>query len=161
VSATLHLLCGKIGSGKSTLAARLAETPGTVLISEDVWLSALFGDELRTGQDFMRCSTKLRAVLGPHIVGLLKVGTSVVLDGQANTAESRFWMRGLIEESGAAHQMHVLLADDALCLARLKARNASGLHPFEVSEAMFHRFSAHFSPPAPAEGFRTVEHPQS
>lgn len=38
---TLHMLCGKIASGKSTLAARLSATPGTVLVSEDAWRTAL------------------------------------------------------------------------------------------------------------------------
>lgn len=34
VTATLHLVCGKIASGKSTLTARLAEAPKTVRSSD-------------------------------------------------------------------------------------------------------------------------------
>src|SRR6056297_1047756 len=43
---TLHMLCGRICSGKSTLAARLAAASGTVLVTEDTWLDALYPDEL-------------------------------------------------------------------------------------------------------------------
>ena len=50
----LRMLCGKIASGKPTLAARLANRPGTVLIVEDHWLSALFADQLFAGQDYVR-----------------------------------------------------------------------------------------------------------
>ena len=41
------MICGKVAAGKSTLAARLAEAPGTILISEDHWTSRLFKEELK------------------------------------------------------------------------------------------------------------------
>ncbi len=154
----LHMLCGKIAAGKSTMAARLAEPDGTVLISEDGWLSALFGDEMATPKDFMRVSAKMRAAMGPHIVALLNAGVSVVLDFQANTPESRQWMRGLLDQTKEAHALHVLMPPEAVCLERLRARNASGQHPFTVSEAQFHQVSKYFSPPDPAEGFTLVLH---
>mgnify|MGYP001818688639 CR=1 FL=1 len=158
---TLHMLCGKIASGKSTLASDLARVPGTILIAEDAWLAALFGHEMSTGADFLRCSGKLRAAMGPHVAALLNAGVSVVLDFQANTVEARSWMRGILAASDAAHVMHVLQASDALCLARLRARNAQGDHPFAATEAQFHRFTRHYTPPAPEEGFHLVMHPQS
>lgn len=159
--ATLHLLCGKIASGKSTLAAALAAEPATVHFSEDTWLAALFGEEMKTGKDFVRFSARLRAAVGPHVVALLKAETSVVLDFQANTVESRRWMRELVDQSGANHQMHVLVADDALCLSRLKERNAGGAHAFAATEAQFHHFTKFFSPPSADEGFNIVEHVQN
>lgn len=154
----LHFLCGKIGAGKSTLAAQLAEGPGTLLIAEDPWLSALFQSQLQTPRDYQRCSAKLRQAMHPHILELLGNGLSVVLDFPANTAQSRDWMRQLLEDSGAEHQMHVLAPPDAVCLARLSARNAKGDHPFTVSEAQFHAISKHFVPPASDEGFTLVHH---
>ena len=42
----LHLICGKIASGKSTLTAQLGASAGTIVISEDDWLAALYADEL-------------------------------------------------------------------------------------------------------------------
>lgn len=155
---TLHILCGKIASGKSTLAAQLAQSDDTVLLSEDAWLDALFADELKALPDYMRCAAKLRAAMAPNIVSLLKAGLSVVLDFQANTVESRRWMRGIINTSGVAHQLHLLNVPDEVCLARLRDRNAKGEHPFQVSDAQFCQVSGHFVPPSADEGFNVVRH---
>lgn len=54
----IHFLCGKIASRKSTLAAELALVEGTVLIAEDVWLAALFEDQMSTGKFYIRCAAK-------------------------------------------------------------------------------------------------------
>lgn len=157
--ATLHMLCGKIASGKSTLAAKLGQQPGTLRLSEDEWLPPLFSDQMASGADYARCARKLRQVLGPHVAALLKAHVSVVLDFPANTLETRAWMRDILRDSGAADQMHVLIAPDEVLLARLQARNASGTHPFAATEEQFHRFSSHFTPPTAAEGITIVEHP--
>lgn len=152
------MLCGKIAAGKSTLASRLADQPGTVLIAEDDWLGALFADEMQSASDYVRCATKLRGIIGPHIVSLLNEGVSVVLDFQANTIESRAWMRGILDMTGAYHQLHVLEVSDALCLSRLHERNARGDHPFSVAEEQFHQISRYYVPPSGHEGFNLVIH---
>jgi predicted kinase len=153
---TLHMLCGKIAAGKSTLADRLAEVPGTVLIREDHWTSILFKDELRTVDDYIRCSRRLRAAMGPHVVALLKAGLSVVLDFPANTVANRQWMRGIFEAAGTAHRLHVLEVPDDVCRARLRRRNAAGNHEFAATEAEFDLVTSYFVPPSAAEGFDTV-----
>lgn len=155
----LHLFCGRIAAGKSTLAARLAAAPGHVLIREDAWNAALWPGELRSVADYAVRVARLRSVMGPHVVALLRQGLSVVLDFQANDLHARGWMRGLIAASGAAHLLHLLEAEDALCLARLALRNAAGGHEFVVSAAEYARFMAHFLPPAEAEGFCIERHP--
>ena len=155
---TLHMLCGKIAAGKSTLATRLGAQPHTVVVSEDAWLSALFGDQMSTVSDYVRCAAKLRTVMGPHVSSLLTAQVSVVLDYHANTIENRAWMRGLFEQSGASHQLHVLTTSDDECLKRLHARNAQGDHPFAATEAQFHQVSKHFVAPTPEEGFNIVMH---
>ena len=155
---TLHLLCGKVAAGKSTLAAHLDEARNTVLIDEDAWLAALFAEELLTPKDYLRCTTKLRRAMTPHVVALLDAGTSIVLDFQANTVESRTWMRDLLNKTDADHQLNVLMPPDEVCLARLRLRNESGLHPFQVTEDQFRQISAHFTEPTPEEGFNLVYH---
>jgi hypothetical protein len=65
--ATLHMLCGKIASGKSTLAKRLAQAPGTVLLSEDQLLSTLYPGEIKTLDDYARCAGRLREAIAPLI----------------------------------------------------------------------------------------------
>lgn len=155
---TLHLLCGKIASGKSTLAARLSAEPGAVLVAEDDWLDALFADELKALQDYVRCSAKLRGAMGPHVAKLLGAGVSVVLDFAANTVAQRAWMREILASTEAAHRLHWFDVPDEVCLARLHARNASGEHPFVVTDEQFRRVSSHFVPPTADEGFEIVVH---
>ena len=156
--ATLHMICGKIGAGKSTLAQQLGTNANTVILSEDAWLAALYGDEMHTLKDFVRCSAKLKTAMGPHIVSLLRAGVSVVLDYQANTRDARTWMRGLFTDAQAEHRLHLLDVPDEVCLARLHARNADGEHPFAATEAQFHQVTKHFLPPQDDEGFTVVIH---
>jgi predicted kinase len=92
----LYLLCGKIAAGKSTLARRLAARPATLLISEHHWTFNLFSGDLKTIEDYGRCSARLRSAIGPHIVDILQQGLSIVLDFPANTVSNRNWMRSLI-----------------------------------------------------------------
>lgn len=155
---TLHMLCGKIAAGKSTLSSGLAGQDRTVLIAEDDWLNALFAEEMATAADYVRCAAKLRQAMGPHVAALLNAGVSVVLDFPANTVENRAWMRDILQATSAAHQLHVLDVPDEVCLARLRARNAQGDHPFAATEAQFRQFSKHYVPPSPEEGFNVVLH---
>jgi predicted kinase len=154
----LYLLCGKIAAGKSTLARRLAGRPATLFISEDHWTSNLFLDDLRTIDDYGRLSARLRLAMGPHIIAILQQGLSIVLDFPANTVRNRNWMRSLIDQSGANHELHFLDIADTICKERLRERNASGEHPFQVSEAEYDLFTTYFVPPGPHEGFNLIVH---
>jgi len=155
---TLHLICGKVASGKSTLARSLAANPGTVLIKEDAWLKGLYADRLKTLSDFVDCSRKLRDTIEPHIVDLLSANLSVVLDFQANTIESRRWMRRLFEAAGCLHELHLIDVPDDVCKRRLRKRNASGTHEFQLSDEEFDRVSSYFQHPTEAEGFNIRLH---
>ena len=155
---TLYLVCGKIAAGKSTLARHLAARPATLLISEDYWMSNLFLGDLKTIDDYRRFSARLRAAMGPHIVDILRHGLSVVLDFPANTVSNRSWMRSLIAQADAAHELHLLDIPDTICNRRLRERNARGEHPFVVNEAQYDLFTSHFVPPEPNEGFNVVVH---
>ena len=127
-------------------------------ISEDDRLAALYDERMTTIADFVRCSAKLRAAMGPHGAALLDAGLSVVLDFQANTVEARSWMRRILDKTGAAHRLHVMATPDEICLARLRARNVAGEHAFAPTEEQFHRMSAHCVAPTEAEGFDIVLH---
>jgi predicted kinase len=155
---TLFLLCGKVAAGKSTLARRLAKRPATLLISEDHWTSNLFAEALQTIDDYGRLSARLRAAMAPHIIDILRLGISVVLDFPANTVRVRRWMRSLIDAAGMAHELHFLDVPDSICKARLRQRHASGDHPFQVSDAEYDLLTSYFVPPAPEEGFNVILH---
>jgi predicted kinase len=155
---TLHLICGRIAAGKSTLSRQLAARPATLLITMDDWMSILYPTENRTIEDFAILSARLRAAMGPHIVAILRQDLSVVLDFPANTVKWRGWMRSLFTEAGVAHELHVLDVPDAVCKERLKGRNASGEHPYQIDEATYDQFMSYFVPPAPDEDFNVVVH---
>jgi predicted kinase len=155
----LHVVCGKAASGKSTLCTRLGQNPRTIIVAEDEWLAALFGDRMTTLSDYVRCAAKLRDIMGPHVIALLGAGISVVLDFPANTIAIRRWMRGIVKAANADHRLHYLDVPDDVCKARLQARNARGDHPFAVTEYQFDLLSKHFVAPAEDEGFHIVRHP--
>lgn len=157
-SPELHILCGKIASGKSTLAARLSAKSDTLFITEDAWLDALFGEELRTREDYVSCSRRIKAAMKPHVMALLRAGVSVVLDFPANTRGQRRWFKEIVETTGVAHTLHFLDVSDEVCLARLRARNNAGDHPFVVTDDLFHEVTSYFSEPAADEGFTILRH---
>lgn len=156
--ATLHFLCGKAGAGKSTLARQLAAQHGAILLSEDIWLSRLFGDRMQTFDDYRVYAQRAKTVSGPLVVDLLKAGQNVVLDYPANTRAARAWFRSLFEEARAAHVLHYVDVPDATCLQQIGQRNAErpeGSH--QLSEADFAYISSFFEAPDVGEGF-TLEH---
>ncbi|OJH39470.1 AAA family ATPase [Cystobacter ferrugineus] len=156
----LHFIAGKVGSGKTTLARGLALELPAAHICEDQWI-ALLGGEVKTLRDYVRHSSRCRGLMGPHLRDLLRVGTSLVLDFAGNTPRDRAWVRGIFESMGADHVLHVMDVPEALCLERLRRRNAErpeGLFWFEVSEALHHEAARYYVPPTEAEGFRVVRH---
>jgi len=112
----------------------------TLLISEDHWTSNLFSDDLRTIEDYGRFSARFRTAMGPHIVDILPLGLSIALDFLANTVSNRNWMRSLITEANVDHELHPLGLPDTICRQRLRERNQSGTHLFQVSEAEYELF---------------------
>jgi predicted kinase len=154
--ALLHMVCGKIASGKSTLTARLASEKRTVLISEDVWHARLYPAEILSVDDYVRCAKRVKDVIGDHVCALLRAGVSVVLDFPFNTVAARAWGLGVSKAAGCDHRLHFLDVGDAVCKARLHARNARGEHPFQASEAEFELITRYFVAPGGEEGVNVV-----
>jgi len=159
---TLYFICGKIVSGKTTLARRLATERSAVLICEDEWLVRL-GAKIDGFEDFLAHARRLRAALAPHVIRLLTLGTSVVLDvpTAANTPNGRAWMRSLFEAAQAAHELHVIEAPDEVCKARLRLRNETkpeGVYFGFVPEEIFDPVTKLLVPPTDAEGFNVIRH---
>lgn len=155
---TLHLLCGKIAAGKSTLSAKLMATPNTILVSEDRWLAALYGEQMQSVADYVACSGKLKNALTPHLVSLLRSGLSVVLDFPANTLANRQWMKTLIDQAGVDNRLHYLDVPDDVCRERLRARNSRGTHDFAATDAQFDLITRYFVAPDESEGFTIIRH---
>jgi predicted kinase len=160
MAATLYCICGKIAAGKTSLARELTAQHAAVLICEDEWLVRLEA-KIETFDDFRRHARLLRAAVGPHVIDLLRLGISVVLDFPANTANDRAWIRSLFETAKAEHELHVIEAADELCKARLRKRNETtpeGLYFGHVSEDIFEPVTGLLVPPSEAEGFNVVHH---
>lgn len=157
-AAVLHLVCGKIAAGKSTLCDRLVAAENAILICEDVWLSSLYPDEIQSLPDYVTRARRLKSVLTNHIMDLLHNGVSVVLDFPFNTPETRAWGLALANAAGSDHQLHYLDVSDEICKARLRARNASGEHPYQTTDAQFDEITRYFVVPTAAEGLVIVTH---
>ena len=156
---TLHFFCGKAGAGKTTVAARLSQDHSAILISEDICLMRLYGEQMKIFDDYIRFSKKLKTVIGPLTVDLLQAGRSVVLDFQANTKAGRSWFRSAFEQAGAAHVLHYVTATDEACLARIARRNVErpeGSH--HLTEEDFIHVSSFFQMPEETESFNVKKH---
>ena len=150
----LHFLCGKAGAGKSTIAKHLAQVHDAILICEDIWLTRLFGEQMKTLDDYRRFAQQLKTVVGPLAVDILKSGRSVVLDFPANTQATRIWFRSVFEQAGAAHVLHFVETSNQVCLERIARRNVErpeGSH--HLTEEDFALISSFFEPPGEGEGF--------
>jgi predicted kinase len=80
----------------------------------------------------------------------------VVLDFPANTLKQRQWMRGIVERSGADHELHFLNVPDDVCKSWLRERNAAGTHDFAASDADFDLITSYFVAPADQEGSNVI-----
>jgi predicted kinase len=156
---TLHFMCGKAGAGKTTVANGLAREHAALLISEDIWMMRLFGDQMKSFDDYLHFSPKLKSVVGPLATQMLKSGNHVVLDFQANTKTSRNFFRCVFEQADAAHVLHFVQASDQLCWERIAKRNIErpeGSH--YLTEEVFALVSSYFEIPEAAEGFNIKVH---
>jgi predicted kinase len=157
--ATLHFFCGKAGAGKTTVAASLAQKHSAILVSEDIWMLRLYGDQMKTFDDYVHFSKKLKTVIGPHVTQLLKAGCDVVMDFQANTKAGRSFFRSVFEQADAAHVLHHVATPDRVCLERIAKRNTErpdGSH--HLTEEDFIYISSFFQAPEEAEGFNVIVH---
>lgn len=160
-TAVLYFMCGKMGAGKSTLARAIAKDNSALLMSEDDLLRDLYPNDVVDLASYVLCAGRVRQALRGHISTLLRRGISVVLDFPANTVSQRVWFHELIEQSGAAHELHFLLVPDDVCKRQLKERALAKPGDPLQDEATFDLLSGYFVAPTPEERFMVVLHERS
>jgi len=160
----LLFMCGKMAAGKSTLSKILAANEGAVLLVQDDLLGKLYPGEFVDFAAFVKYSARLRAILTPHIVSLLSLGMTVVLDFPGNTRTARAWFREMYESADADHELHFVVASDDLCKRQLRQRSMElGLEPGAkwTTDGDFEEVTTYFEPPTADEGFNVVRHERS
>ena len=157
--ARLYFMCGKMAVGKSTYARGLARAKNAVLLVHDAFLGALYPGEIRSIQDFVKCSARVRDVLSLHIRDLLSRGVSVVIDFPGNTRAQRQWFRELFEGANVEHELHFIDASDDLCKRQLRQRSeALPAGSAWTTDAEFDAITACFQAPAEDEKFNVIRH---
>jgi predicted kinase len=142
------------------MARQIAQTAPAILFCEDEWLSRL-ADPIENLQQYLAAAGKIRSVIAPLSVDLLKLGTSVVFDFAGNTSRDRRWARSIFESARADHQLHYIPAADDVCRTRVRERNLSkpeGVFFGEVTEPQVNEVNRYFTPPGAEEGFIVVVH---
>src|SRR6185436_2669240 len=112
--ATLLFFAGKMAAGKSTLAKRLAEREDAVVLNQDELLDALFPGLVVNVASYLEYSGRINKTIAPIVTALLMKGVSIVLDFPANTRNQRAWFRGIIDATGADHELHFVNTPDAI-----------------------------------------------
>jgi predicted kinase len=161
--AKLHFIAGRAGSGKTSLGRQLAITEPAVVLCEDEWMSKLV-DRIDNLEQYLSAARRIRSVIGPLAIDLLRVGTSVVFDFAGNTAQERAWVRSIFETARAEHALHVLDVDEATCRQRIRERNElqpPGVFFGVVTEQQVDEVNRFFEPPRQDERFWLIAHGKS
>jgi predicted kinase len=159
IDPVLHFFCGKMASGKTTLSKKLASDHNVILIGEDIWLSKLYPEEIRTFDDYLKYSSRLKPLVLQHVQNILAQKISVVLDFPGNVPSQRQWFRSIFEAAKVNHVLHYIVASDSLCKEQLRKRNTERPEgSMFMSEAEFDRITSYFQPPIADEGFNIIRY---
>lgn len=151
---TLIFFCGKMGSGKSTYSKKLANELNAVLLSEDEWLSAIYPEEIKNFDDYIKYSSRLKPLLEGHVRRILHSGVSVVMDFPGNTKKQRSWFKEIFFEDQMLHRLIYLQAEDQLCLKRIEQRRQDSPERARFdTEEVFHQVTRYFQAPTDDEEF--------
>jgi len=147
-----------MGAGKSTLSRQIADDLKCVLISEDEWLSSHYPDHIKSFQDYLFYSRRIKPFLKKHIQDLLISDVAVVLDFPGNTVKQREWLVSIGSEVGSPHELIYLNVSDEVCLNQIAKRRIE--HPereqFDTEEG-FREVTKYFEEPSESEGLNIVE----
>lgn len=147
------LICGKIGCGKTTYAKKLCRESGTVLLSVDEIMLALFGQH--AGEMHDEYARRTQEYLFQKSLELLDAGLDVILDWGFWTKSGREQAKAFYRTHGRDCRLVYLDVPDEIWKERLESRNRaveSGAESaYYVDENLAAKFAARFQPPEPGE----------
>ncbi|RXJ82519.1 ATP-binding protein [Arcobacter sp. F2176] len=150
----LHFMCGKMAAGKSTLSTKIANEKNAIFLSEDELLKKLYPNEIKTIEDYIKYSKRLKDTMFEFVIQLLKKGNEVVLDFPANTVFQREWFKDIFETANVEHIMYYVKRSDEVCKVQLKKRNENLPKDTPlIDESTFDAITKYFQEPKKNEGF--------
>ncbi|MGW7996700.1 AAA family ATPase [Staphylococcus xylosus] len=155
---TLYFFTGKMGAGKSTISKKIASDKNAILLSEDEMLEQFYPNQIKTFDDYLTYSNRIKPFVKNHVQNLLRADTSVVMDFPGNTQKQRKWLSNIASEINVSHKLISLNISDETCLQRLKQRNIENPERanFDTLET-FNYVSHYFEKPNKSEGLNIVE----
>ena len=154
----LIFFCGKMGAGKSTKSKEIAQQRNRVLLSEDVWLQALYPNKIRSLNDYIKYSNRIKPLVKNIVQGILVTGTNVVLDFPANTIAQREWIKSIYKEINAPHELIYLDVSNEICLKQISnRRDEQPERSTTDTEEMFNQVTKYFVEPGLDERFNVIK----
>lgn len=151
---TIYFFSGKMGAGKTTYATQLAKEKKAVLLSEDEILSSFYPVEIKTFEDYITYSKRIKPYLMKFIKQLVDQGNHVVMDFPGNTIKQRSWFLQIIHDLNVSHELLYLDCSDDVCLSQIqKRRNDDPSRESFDTEEVFHQVTTYFQKPTKEEGF--------
>ena len=149
----LTFFCGKMGSGKTTRSREISQERNAVLLSEDEWLSSVYPNSIKTLDDYIEYSGRLKPQMKKLVQSILASGTNVVMDFPANTIPQREWLKDIFSEIQAPHELIYIDQPNEVCLGRIAQRRIEEPQRAATdTEEMFELVTKYFVAPTSDEG---------
>ncbi|MCK7633213.1 ATP-binding protein [Shewanella putrefaciens] len=153
----LTFYCGKMGSGKTTKSREISQERNAVLLSEDEWLSSLYPNSIKTLDDYVEYSGRLKPQMKKLVQSILVSGANVVMDFPANTIQQREWFKSIYSEIQAPHELFYIDQPNETCLEQIaKRRIEQPERATTDTQEMFELVTKYFVAPTSDEGFNTI-----
>lgn len=153
----LIFFCGKMGAGKTTKSFEVSHDRNAVRLSEDEWLASAYPGCIKTLEDYMQYSGRLKPQMKRLVQSILAAGTDVVMDFPANTVSQREWFRSIFSEIQASHELIYIDQPNDICLVQIEKRRIEQPERATTdTQEMFELVSKYFVAPTSDEGFNTT-----